>query len=236
MSAWVGSGWKMNKTRVEALDWTDAVADRLPGGVPHGVRAFVLPPFTCLRDVAERLDGTGVAVGAQNVHWDDAGAWTGEISGPMLRDCGATMVEIGHSERRAHFGETDATVARRVEAALRHGLTPLVCVGETAAERDAGRADAVLERQTRAALAPARGGGAEVVVAYEPVWAIGLGGTPAGPGLMAMRACKPIIVRNAPSVMTSPGGAAPARRGSGPSPDRPCASSTGSAAAPPRAR
>ena len=174
---WIGTGWKMNKTRAEALAWADAVAGR----VPAGVRAFVLPPFTCLHEVAERLAGTNVAVGAQNVHWDDAGAWTGEVSGPMLRDCGATLVEIGHSERRAHFGETDETVARRVEAALRHGLVPLICIGETAAERDAGRAGEVLERQTRTALRAVAGDPAEVLLAYEPVWAIGEGGTPADP-------------------------------------------------------
>lgn len=184
MSVWIGTGWKMNKTRAGAMTWCDAVI----GEIPDGVRLFVLPPFTCLRDVAEKLVGSGITVGAQNVHWDDAGAWTGEVSGSMLRDCGAQIVEIGHSERRTHFGETDATVGRRVEAALRHDLLPLICIGETAAERDAGAAAHVLERQLRAALSSAAG--AEVVVAYEPVWAIGTNGVPADPDVAEERHCQ----------------------------------------------
>jgi len=127
------------------------------------------------------LQDTSVLVGAQNMHWADDGAWTGEISPPMLRDCGLDMVEIGHSERRAHFGETNETVALKTEAALRHGLIPLVCIGETLAEREAGRASAVLDAQLRTALSKLDDGQKEapILLAYEPVWAIGVGGTPA---------------------------------------------------------
>ncbi len=122
-------------------------------------------------------------VGAQTMHWADAGAWTGEVSPLMVKDCGATLVEIGHSERREHFGETDETVAKKVEAAMRHGLLALVCVGDTRAEYAAGETAMVLARQVRAALSridPAAA--ARVVLAYEPVWSIGEGGTPADPG------------------------------------------------------
>jgi triosephosphate isomerase len=122
-----------------------------------------------------------VKVGAQNMHWEDAGAWTGEISPVMLRDCNLDLVEIGHSERREHFGETDDTVGLKTAAAIRHGLVPLVCVGETLAERDKGRAEAVLEKQVSWALRYVDAGsrGAEILFAYEPVWAIGEKGMPA---------------------------------------------------------
>jgi triosephosphate isomerase len=177
----VGTSWKMNKTRAEAAAWCDALlaAPRI-----DGADLFVMPPFTALALVAERLRPAGVAVGAQDVHWEDAGAWTGAISALQAKDCGATMAEIGHSERRRWFGETDETVAAKTAAALRHGLTPLVCVGETAAERDAGAADAVLERQARAALAA---GPAGVALAYEPVWAIGVGAASAEPAHVRAR-------------------------------------------------
>ena len=133
--------------------------------------------------MAELLSGTRVRVGVQNMHWAEAGAWTGEISAAMAADCGATLAEIGHSERRTHFGETDETVALKVAAALRHGLTPLVCVGDTREEYDAGRtAEALRPAGPGRAVSPRRRGEAErVVIAYEPVWSIGEGGTPAEP-------------------------------------------------------
>ncbi|MEQ1943770.1 triose-phosphate isomerase [Mesorhizobium sp. VNQ89] len=177
---WVGTSWKMNKTRAEALAFAEALASAMPG-VDAAIQPFIVPPFTCVREVKAALGGTRVKVGAQNMHWEDAGAWTGEISAPMLVDCGLDLVELGHSERRSNFGETDRTVGLKVAAALRHGLVPLVCVGETLAERDAGRADAVLEQQVRGALEFADGGQAagSILFAYEPVWAIGVNGIPA---------------------------------------------------------
>jgi len=174
---WVGTSWKMNKTLVEGEIFarTLAQADNDPR-----LQRFVIPPFTMVREVKRILRGTSVKVGAQNMHWADSGAWTGEISPPMLKDCGLDMVELGHSERREHFGETDETVGLKVEAAVRHGLIPLICVGETLADRESGRAAEVLARQTRAALARlSEQRQAEILFAYEPVWAIGEKGIPA---------------------------------------------------------
>jgi triosephosphate isomerase len=180
---WVGTSWKMNKTLAEALAFADGLAADEPNRDPR-VQRFVIPPFTAVREVKARLAGTSVRVGAQTMHWADAGAWTGEISPVMLRDCGLDMVELGHSERRTHFGETDRTVGLKMAAAVRHGLVPLVCVGETREERDAGRAEAVLASQVAAALAGLDEAGraaAPILFAYEPVWAIGEGGTSATP-------------------------------------------------------
>jgi triosephosphate isomerase len=177
---WVGTSWKMNKTLSEAktfaegLAATDAISD-------PSIQRFVIPPYTAMREVKQMLAETSVKVGAQNMHWDDHGAWTGEVSPLMLRDCDLDLVELGHSERREHFGETDRTVGLKAAAAVRHGLTPLICIGETLAEREAGEADTVLERQVAGALdflkddARAQA----LLLAYEPVWAIGVNGIPA---------------------------------------------------------
>jgi triosephosphate isomerase len=180
MTTWVGTSWKMNKTLAEALAFAEAIAGFLPG-LDLRVQPFVIPSFTAVREVKRALAGTRVRVGAQNMHWADAGAWTGEVSPVQLLDCGLDLVELGHSERREHFGETDASVGLKTAAALRHGLVPLVCVGETLAEREAGRADEVVAAQTRAALAQidAELKGREILFAYEPVWAIGDRGIPA---------------------------------------------------------
>jgi triosephosphate isomerase len=177
---WIGTSWKMNKTLSEGLAFAQALHP-FARSLDKRVQPFVIPPFTCLREVAAALAGTSVRVGAQNMHWADAGAWTGEISPVMLKDCGAGLVELGHSERRQHFGETDATVGLKVAAAVRHGLTPLICVGETYEEREDGRARTVLERQVEGALAALDGEArsAAVLFAYEPVWAIGEKGMPA---------------------------------------------------------
>ncbi len=179
---WIGTSWKMNKTLGEAEGFAKALLEAEPRR-SDSVQRFVIPPFTALREVARILTPTSVLVGAQNMHWEDAGAWTGEISPVMLTDCGAHLVEIGHSERRAYFGETNRTVGLKTEAAVRHGMIPLICVGETLSDRDAGRAGAVLEEQTRGALSELKGGqkSAPVLLAYEPVWAIGDGATPAAP-------------------------------------------------------
>lgn len=177
---WVGTSWKMTKTRAEGVAFARALA-AADGDRDPRVRRFVIPPFTMVAEVAEALADTSVAVGAQNGHWADAGAWTGEVSMPQVRDASATLVEIGHSERRAHFGETNETVGLKVAAALRHGLTPLICIGEHAEDKEAGRADAVLAREVTAALAPVAGAADAVLLAYEPVWAIGEGGVPAEP-------------------------------------------------------
>lgn len=178
MTHWIGTSWKMNKTLAEAR----AFADGLLGvSFDPRIQPFVIPPFTAVREVKAMLSQTEVKVGAQNMHWADDGAWTGEVSPVMLKDCGLDIVELGHSERREHFGETDETVGLKTEAAVRHGLIPLICIGETLAERQAGRAQQVLETQVRGALSKLTGAQkqAEILLAYEPVWAIGVNGIPA---------------------------------------------------------
>ncbi|MEI9418716.1 triose-phosphate isomerase [Mesorhizobium sp. Cs1321R2N1] len=180
MVYWVGTSWKMNKTLAEALDFAGALAGFVPG-FDDRIQPFVIPPFTAVREVRQALSATRIKVGAQNMHWADAGAWTGEISPVMLNDCGLDLVELGHSERREHFGETDRTVGLKTAAAVKHGLIALICVGETLAERESGKADAVLTSQVESALQFLEGEarGAKILFAYEPVWAIGDKGIPA---------------------------------------------------------
>lgn len=179
-TTWIGTSWKMNKLLADARGFAEGLVAADAGRDPR-IQRFVIPPFTLVRDVKAMLADTSVRVGAQNMHWQDAGAWTGEISPAMLTDCGLDLVELGHSERRAHFGETDETVGLKTEAAVRHGLVPLICIGETLAEREAGQARAVLEKQVRAALGHLTGPqrAARILLAYEPVWAIGDNGIPA---------------------------------------------------------
>ena len=171
----------MNKTRPEAC----AFARHLAGSAvatAATANLFVIPPFTAIADVATLLRETRVRVGAQNMHWADQGPWTGEISAAMIKECGATLVEIGHSERREFFGETDEYVSLKTAAAIRHGLTALICVGDTRAEYEAKRTGAVLRRQVAAALSRVdKAMPSEILFAYEPVWSIGEKGTPAPP-------------------------------------------------------
>jgi triosephosphate isomerase len=175
---WIGTSWKMTKSLAEARDFVDRIAG-VP--VPAGVQPFVLPAHTALAAVRDRLPTSSpVMIGAQNAHWAAEGAWTGEVSMRMAADAGAQLVEIGHSERREHFGETDATVAAKVAAALDHGLTPLICVGEPLSVREAGTAESYVADQVRAALTQVDSADIDrVLLAYEPIWAIGDGGRPA---------------------------------------------------------
>lgn len=177
---WVGTNWKMHKTLAEARVFAEGLkaVDR---DRDDRIQRFVIPPFTAVREVKTMLEGTSVKVGAQNMHWADEGAWTGEISPVMLKDCNLDLVELGHSERREHFGETDETVGLKTEAAVRHGLIPLVCIGETLDDRENGRTSEVLARQVRGALSKLAGSQkqAPILLAYEPVWAIGERGIPA---------------------------------------------------------
>ena len=167
----IAGNWKMNMTAAEARG---LVAAMLPGlKEVEGVETVVCPPFVALEAVGGLLRSTGVALAAQNLHHEDAGAFTGEVSGPMLREL-CEFVIVGHSERRLLFGETDDVVGKKVGAARRAGLRPIVCVGERLEEREAGSAEAVVERQLRRALALAESPDG-LVVAYEPVWAIGTG-------------------------------------------------------------
>jgi triosephosphate isomerase len=170
----VVGNWKMHGTRADARELARGIRDGLKR--PRGVEVAVCPPFTVIQTVAEMLDGSSIAVGAQNCHWEDKGAFTGEVAPPMLAELGCRLVLIGHSERRHLFRETDEEIARKVPACLAHGLTPLLCVGETAEERRQGLTFTVVEGQLRAAWG---GRSAEEVarclLAYEPVWAIGTG-------------------------------------------------------------
>ncbi len=147
------------------------------GSLPQAVRVAVMPPATLVHPMAEAVKGSVIAVGGQDCHPHDSGAHTGDISAPMLRDAGATLVIVGHSERRTDHGEDNALVAAKAEAALRAGLEPVICVGETLAQREAGDTLAIIARQVAESLPDALDGRA-FAVAYEPVWAIGTGLTP----------------------------------------------------------
>lgn len=181
MTTWIGTSWKMNKTLAEARDYTRGLLAGLAGRELGSVQPFVIPPATAIAAVAQILDGDDhVLLGAQNAHWEDAGAWTGEVSVPQVADAGAQMVEIGHSERREYFGETDETVRLKVAATLRHGLIPLLCIGEPAEVKiDGGSMRHILEQTSRALERLDDDQRAKVLIAYEPIWAIGEHGRPA---------------------------------------------------------
>ena len=169
----VAGNWKMHKTADEAGQFMDSFLPMVRDQTQ--VDMLVCPTYVALPAVAERAQGSNVAVGAQNMHWEEQGAYTGEISPPMLQAL-CSYVIVGHSERRAMFGETDETVNRRAHAACRHDLTPIVCVGETLEENEAGRTADVVSRQVRAGLEGLdRSHASSLVIAYEPVWAIGTG-------------------------------------------------------------
>ena len=172
----VAGNWKMNKTRAETVALIAGIKTEVANLA--AVEVVVGVPFTDLDVAGQALKGSAVLLAAQNVHWAEKGAFTGEISAAMLKELGVTYVIIGHSERRQYFGETDETVNKRTKAALAAGLKPIVCVGETLAEREAGQTTSVVERQVRAGLAGLQGADWDkLVIAYEPVWAIGTGKT-----------------------------------------------------------
>jgi triosephosphate isomerase (TIM) len=177
----VAGNWKMNADRSSGLALVDAIVAELGDDAAgrSGAEVVVCPPFVFIDAVARQLGGRAIAVGSQDVYHESAGAFTGEVSAPMLRSVGCTHAIVGHSERRTIFGESDDDVARKTRAAIAGGLTPIVCVGETLEERDAGRVDEVVGRQIDAALhgLELRDGELPIVVAYEPVWAIGTGRT-----------------------------------------------------------
>jgi triosephosphate isomerase (TIM) len=165
----IAGNWKMYKGPAETAAFCQSLRDQHVDGVD----VVVCPPYVSLATAVQLLAGTEIGVAAQNVHWEEAGAYTGEISAPMLRELGVYGTIVGHSERRQFFGETDETTAKRARAALDAGLFVIACVGETEEERERGETDAVLRRQV-AALGAAD---ENLVVAYEPVWAIGTGKT-----------------------------------------------------------
>lgn len=170
----IAGNWKMFKTQAESLDFLKALLPKIADG--NEEREVVLcTPFTDLGIMSKSLHGTRIRLGAQNIHWEDSGAFTGEISGEMLTEMGVRYVIVGHSERRQYFGETDETVNQRLKAAQRHGLIPILCVGESKAQRDAGETDAVISAQLEKDLVDIDQN--RLVIAYEPIWAIGTGDT-----------------------------------------------------------
>ena len=169
----VAGHWKMNKTVAEARDLVSTMSG--PLREIAGVEKVLCPPFVSLMAVASMLEGTGIGLGAQDLHWEEKGAFTGEVSPGMVKEF-CQYVIIGHSERRAYFGETDESVNRKLHAALKSGLTPIVCVGETLQQYEAGTTAEVVRRQISIGLAGVdSAAAAKIVVAYEPVWAIGTG-------------------------------------------------------------
>ncbi len=172
----VAGNWKMNKTVAEALALVEGIKAEL--GDVQNVDVVVCPPFTALYAVRQAINGTAIDLGAQNAHWEKSGAYTGEVSVEMLREVGCHYVILGHSERRQYFKETDEMINRKAKAVLAAGLFPIVCVGETLEEREAGRTEQVVTAQVRGSLAGLSANDLlRTVIAYEPVWAIGTGRT-----------------------------------------------------------
>ncbi len=172
----IAGNWKMNKNTIEAEDLAAALTPLVSAARDREI--VLAPPFTSLEAVSETIRGTNVSLAAQNLHWEDKGAFTGEISAEMLLDLGCKYVIIGHSERRQYFCETDETVNKKVKQALKKGLLPIMCVGETLNEREAGRLNEIISRQVTGGLKDINAEDMKkVVIAYEPVWAIGTGKT-----------------------------------------------------------
>jgi triosephosphate isomerase len=186
----LAGNWKLNKTPVEAVEFVRALQPKLAPYLSQ-VETVVCPPFVCLPAVADALTGVKIGVGAQNMHWAENGAYTGEVSAAMLKGLVGYVI-IGHSERRQYFAETDESVNKKIFAALAHGIIPIVCVGEDLAQNEAGVTETFVSGQVRAAFAgisadQARG----VVVAYEPIWAIGTGKTATSE--VANRVCGQVV-------------------------------------------
>jgi len=185
----VAANWKMHMTHLEAIQAVQKLSYLLDRDDPERVEIVICPPFTALRSIETLLqsDRLPYGLGAQDVHWEEQGAFTGEVSPGMLEALRVRYVIVGHSERREHFGETDDSVNRKVRAVLRHGMTPILCVGETLAERDAGATeDKVTGQVTRALASVTEEQARTLVIAYEPIWAIGTGrnAEPADAGLV----------------------------------------------------
>jgi triosephosphate isomerase len=172
----IAANWKMHKNHLEAIQAVQRLSYLLDRKDAEEVEVVICPPFTALRSIQVLLEGDRLpyGLGAQNVHWEERGAFTGEISAPMLAALRCRYVIVGHSERRDHFGETDETVAKKVRAVFRSDMIPIVCVGETLEERDSGRTEDKVVRQVKGALGGLDAGPiSSAVIAYEPIWAIG---------------------------------------------------------------
>ncbi|MDD3154969.1 MAG: triose-phosphate isomerase [Victivallaceae bacterium] len=174
----IAGNWKMNKTAAEAKSLVEALKPLVADVCPNKADIVVCPTFTSLAAVADAVKGSNIKLGCQNIHWAASGAFTGEISAAMLKEIGVEYVIIGHSERRQYFGETDESVNKRLKTALAEGFKPIVCIGEMLADREGGKTEQVLEQQLAGGLAGVtKADAAKIVLAYEPVWAIGTGKT-----------------------------------------------------------
>lgn len=171
----IAGNWKMNKTISESLELIEAL--KAPK-FDEGVEVVLAVPFTSLSEAKKALEGTGIKLAAQNMHWEEQGAFTGEISPLMLKEIGVDYCIIGHSERRQYFNESDERVNKKVKSALKHKIRPIICVGETLEEREGGQAEKIVKEQVLKALEGIdKGDIEEIVIAYEPIWAIGTGKT-----------------------------------------------------------
>jgi triosephosphate isomerase len=171
----IAGNWKMFKTIPEAVETVQKLHEANKG-MEEKARFVVIPPFTALSEVSRALQGSAIMIGAQNMHWEDKGAFTGEVAASMLKDAGCNFVVIGHSERRQYFGEINETVNKKIRAALSYGLIPIMCIGESLEEREKGETIAKVQAQMTEGLAGI--GGTEIkqiIIAYEPIWAIGTG-------------------------------------------------------------
>jgi len=170
----IAGNWKMHKTQAESLEFLQSFLPLLEN-TAEDREVILCAPFTDLGVMSKNLHGTRVRIGSQNVHWEETGAFTGEIAPSMLTEVGVTYAVVGHSERRQYFGETDETVNFRARAAQKAGLTPILCVGESKEQRDAGKTETVIKEQLKADLVGVDL--SKLVIAYEPIWAIGTGDT-----------------------------------------------------------
>jgi triosephosphate isomerase len=172
----IAGNWKMNKTISEAMELVNGLKRELSG--IENIDIVVIPPYTALSEISDMLADSNIRLGAQDLHWEEKGAFTGEVSASMLKDVGAEYVVIGHSERRTYFGETNESVNKKVKTALNAGLLPIMCIGERLEEREAGKAFDVIKGHLEGGLKDISGEDAlKVTIAYEPVWAIGTGKT-----------------------------------------------------------
>ena len=170
----IAGNWKMHKNQAESLAFVQEFKSKIDN-LPEGREVLLCAPFTSLTPMSKHLHGSRIMLGAQNIHWSEEGAYTGEIAGSMLTEIGVDYVIVGHSERRQYFGETDETVNQRLKAAQKHHLKPILCVGETKEQRDAGETENIIINQLKANLVDIDQ--SKLVIAYEPIWAIGTGDT-----------------------------------------------------------
>jgi L-erythrulose 1-phosphate isomerase len=182
---WIGTNWKMTKTLSEGVDYCKQVKE-IAGGLSSPLNLFVIPPYTSLSILKEELADSDLLLGAQNMHWEDRGAYTGEISPLMLKEIGIDLIELGHSERRQYYNENDFDINKKVHAALRHEIKPLICIGENKQQKDFHLSFEVLAQQLKVCLTGVtKEQLPSILIAYEPVWAIGENGLPAEAGYVS---------------------------------------------------